>query len=645
MKNIRLKTMELQYFKGIRNLTVDFSNVTDISGGNATGKTTLMDAFTWALFGKDSQDRTDFEIKTLDNKGNYIPKVDHSVRLVLDVEGIELTVQRIFREKWVKKRGSVTPVMQGHETVYHWNDAPVSKGEFEGYINQLIDKEVFKMITNPLYFNSVHHDKRREILTILVDDIPWYDLAEGGEELERFVAGMGSMNISIDMYGRQLKAKRKKLSDELKFIPAKIDENQRAIPMSKVDYDKVRDNLRDLELLEKELNKKLTDRIERNKKFREEQYNLQSKIFDKKTELRNYEQELLNKDVEKQLGSVNDRVHIEGQIRILERELKSVHEEISVCENAINHLNERLVEHRENWNRVKKSKLDTEKEGVCPACNRPFDSEQIEGLVMSFDEHKNKTLTEITQSGRTFANKRNEALAFLEEKKKERTKIGDEITSLTAKLVILSDQVKEDFEKPSFDFTQDPKHKDLSAQLEDLESKVVKDVPNDSDIQAQLDTISVEKESAKKILLEEEETKKRQDRIDELCKQEQTLAQELANLEKEEWLLEELLTRKARYMEATINQYFEQVDFRLFEEQINGGLKPVCDAMVDGVPFNALNRAAQLNAGLDIINTLCKIYETTAPIFIDNRESVNDIINTDSQVINLRVSKELSLTL
>jgi uncharacterized protein YhaN len=55
MKQIILKSLKLVYFKGQKNLEVNFNpDITDISGANETGKTTLFDSFTWLLFGKDS---------------------------------------------------------------------------------------------------------------------------------------------------------------------------------------------------------------------------------------------------------------------------------------------------------------------------------------------------------------------------------------------------------------------------------------------------------------------------------------------------------------------------------------------------------------------------------------------------------------
>lgn len=84
---------------------------------------------------------------------------------------------------------------------------------------------------------------------------------------------------------------------------------------------------------------------------------------------------------------------------------------------------------------------------------------------------------------------------------------------------------------------------------------------------------------------------------------------------------------------------FSGVKFRLFDTQINGGLVECCDALVNGVPWLDVNNADKINAGISIINVLSAHYGQTAPIWIDNSESITDILPSDSQVIELYVSK------
>lgn len=158
--NIILKAMSLINFKGIRNAEFNFNTTTNnISGDNATGKTTIVNAFLWCLFGKDIEDRKDFEIKTYDKDGVIIPQIDHSVELILDVDFKEITLKRVLSEKWQKKRGSDDLEFTGNETTYFWNEVPLKQSEYQSKIKDLIDEGLFKLLTNVNYFHSLHWEK------------------------------------------------------------------------------------------------------------------------------------------------------------------------------------------------------------------------------------------------------------------------------------------------------------------------------------------------------------------------------------------------------------------------------------------------------------------------------------------------------
>jgi AAA15 family ATPase/GTPase len=92
---IQIKKMVLTNFKDY--VINDFDKNTNIYGDNGTGKTTF-DAFTWMLFGKDSSDRKDFEIKTLDQYNVVIPKIEHEVAAVILVDDVEISISRILKK-------------------------------------------------------------------------------------------------------------------------------------------------------------------------------------------------------------------------------------------------------------------------------------------------------------------------------------------------------------------------------------------------------------------------------------------------------------------------------------------------------------------------------------------------------------------
>jgi exonuclease SbcC len=204
MKKVKILKLSLQNFKGIRSLEISFNDTTRISGDNATGKTTLVDAFTWLLFGKDSTDRKDFSIKTLDSENKVIEKLDHEVSGVFEVNNETITLRRILREKWVTRRGSETSEMQGHETLFFWNDVPLQAGEFQAKVDAIISEQIFKMVTSPLYFNSLKWQDRRNILTTIAGNLSDSEIASGNKAFQDLLEVMGSK--SLEEYKKELAA-------------------------------------------------------------------------------------------------------------------------------------------------------------------------------------------------------------------------------------------------------------------------------------------------------------------------------------------------------------------------------------------------------------------------------------------------------
>ena len=150
--------MKLKNFKGIKNFELKpDGNDLRIYGENEAGKTSLYDAFYWILFDKDSEGNSNFSIKTLDEDNNVIHNLEHEVKAELEINDKKMELRKVYYEKWTKKRGSATETFTGHTTDYYINDVPVKKSEYDSKINDLIDEERFKLLTNSAYFNEQLH--------------------------------------------------------------------------------------------------------------------------------------------------------------------------------------------------------------------------------------------------------------------------------------------------------------------------------------------------------------------------------------------------------------------------------------------------------------------------------------------------------
>ena len=137
--------------------------------------------------------------------------------------------------------------------------------------------------------------------------------------------------------------------------------------------------------------------------------------------------------------------------------------------------------------------------------------------------------------------------------------------------------------------------------------------------------------------MKREQIEKNNQRIAELEKSLRMQSEELAQLEGIEFTMAAFSKARTEAIESKINGLFDFVKFRLFETQINGGEVETCEAMVNGVPFSDANTAGQFNAGIDIINAICRFEGISAPIFADG--------STQSQVIRLFVSLDDKLVI
>ncbi|WP_163215838.1 ATP-binding protein [Clostridium thermarum] len=240
MKSIKLKKLLLKNFKGVGALEVNFSTCTNIYGDNGTGKTTIFDAFTWLLFDKDSKDRKNFELKTLKPNNETIPGLDHEVSGVLTIDGREICLRKVLREKWAKRKGETTKIFSGNETIYYIDEIPVKQSEFSDKVNSLINENIFKLITNPLYFStSLKWQQRREVIMQIIGDIDSetiFDYKTNLRALEKLLE-----DRDIESLRKSLAIRKKKLNEDLKAIPYRLDEINNSL--QPVDFEEVQKKL------------------------------------------------------------------------------------------------------------------------------------------------------------------------------------------------------------------------------------------------------------------------------------------------------------------------------------------------------------------------------------------------------------------
>ncbi|WP_315117926.1 DUF2813 domain-containing protein [uncultured Clostridium sp.] len=638
-KQIFLKKLTLKNFKGIKELNIDFSKNTNIFGENGTGKTTIADAFMWLLFDKDSQDRATFEIKTLDNNNNVLHGLEHEVTGVLEVDSKDIKLTKIYKEKWTKQRGEAEKTLTGHETLYSIDEVPVKKKEYQEKVNSLIEENIFKLITNPLYFsiNMKWQDRRKALLDIIgdvtADRIINYktNLKPLGELLE---------DKDIDTLKNGVQASKKKLNDKIKAIPIRIDETNNSI--QEHDFDALEFRKRVIVTGIKSLEEKMLD----SSKVNDELLREKDRLYELKNKL---------KDIEyvAKLKAEKPFIQLNEDLRKIKFEISSKESELVYKERELSKIKADIEKHEKYKDELKKKWYETnekqfqfdESSCVCPTCKRSYETEDIQKtrqeMLENFNQNKASNLASITKEGQK-GNK------FIEELKSEINEINLDV--LKTEISTLKDKQKElefkhfNFE-PQLDLESNTEYQEIKSQIEELKSKLQQPQVNYEieEFKTKKKELEIELEEVNAKLAYKEQNEKLKARITELMDEERELAKQIAALEGQEFLCEEFIKTKVELLENSINSKFKYVTFKLFDTQVNGGLVETCEALINGVPFGNANTASQINAGLDIINALSNHYGVQAPIFIDNRESVNTLIETDSQIINLIVSKDKKL--
>ena len=625
--DIRINRLLMQNFKGVKHLEInaDGANL-KIYGDNATGKTTVFDAFTWVLFGKDSLGRSDFGIKTQDEYGNPIHNLEHSVECELAIDNSILTLRKVYTEKWTKKRGSVEAEFSGHETKYYINEVPSTKKEYEQRIAMYIDENLFKTITNPLYFNeNLKWQDRRAILLNLCNNLSDEEIIAKNEEfLPLFEELKGR---TVQEYTKIVKDKQRAINDELKAIPQRIQEATLAIPET-ADID-----IADKAVIEQRIADLNNEIIAIRNGAGVNDVELEIKALEeKKTKW-----ETSRCDVsELNSQQVDARLNLQN----VEREIDSIRLHIRTIENNINQFTLTADRLREEWRAVNDKQYSDS--GMCPTCGQALPAEQIEKAKSKFNVDRANKLDAITEQGKQ---------AKAEIAKLEQSRIAD--NSKLQTLLGEADMYKAEIERIVAEIAkkveefEDLKLKELVAITNRIAELEINRLNCTDGVQAKVDTIKeqIAVKSAKlaeinKAIASQDIAERQKQRIAELSADEKRFATEYSALEKTAFLIEKFIKFKIDMLSEEINGHFKYAKFKLFEEQINGGIAECCEVTFKGVEYADLNNASRINIGIDIINTLCKLNDKFATVFVDNAESVTDILPTTSQMVCLVVSAD-----
>lgn len=658
MKKITLKSLTLTNFRGEQNRTTVFApSCTTIQGANGLGKSRHFDAFIWLLFGKDSQGRDNFEIKTRID-GEELHNVECSVVGVFDVDGEEITLKKELSEKWVKPRGQVDSILKGNETLCWINDVPMKVGEYQQRVKSIVDEVVFKLITNPAFFFTLKWQDQRDILFQLAGTVDDSEIANTNPVFSDLFDRLTGKSLSD--FKKELSARKKRLKADLEEIQPRIDQTHKLMP-EMADFVALEAEIAQLDKEISEIEKAISDVVERTK----QQYEAVQKKHGEINELKKKQQEVLfdveSKAKEDAFNANSNRREFQERINVVKREIHGyVQDEISAnveLEKLQKRLQDLTTESdalRSEW--YKENEAQFNGETTCRCCGQELPEAKKAEAFALFNRYKKVHLDEITRNGKNikaeieYAKRR---IAEVEQDKNNsifssKTK-EEELHILEEQFATLS-EVKQEEVKPE----NIKEYQELVEQIANLgvELKAYEEqVQNDSTeaYQARKKELSIKRDELKDKLADRERIELFTKQIADLEARGKDLAQQIADAEREEYTITQFNKAKIDECEKRINSMFSLVTFKLFDYNIEDANKenPIecCIPLVHGRYYASTNTADQVNAGIDVINTLSCFNGVSAPIFIDGRESVNEIIHTQSQVINLVVTDDKQLVI
>lgn len=670
---ITIKEMIVRNFKGISNFElVAKGNNLDVRGDNGTGKTSLYDAFLWCLFGKNSQDQSDtkFDWKPLDQDGNERHRLETFVNVEFDIDGVAKVFSRTITEKWTKKRGSIVDTFDGHTTAYHIDGLKVTQKDYKAEIEALGGESLFQMLTKVNYFAEVmKSDDRRKILLEMAGDVSESDVIASNKELAKLPDILDGK--SVEERTALVKQAMKQVNKDIKELPGRIDEAQRSLP--------------DLEELDKQelATRKLALQADLARAQEElsiakspaAMSDLVAKRAELKTKFANEERAYIQTETDKYADEVGelqkhydkcmDEIQELGvDIFNLKEKLKHINAKKDSRKHTIKILEGRNDELRDMFNQDKLEVFPDfdEHKLSCPVCGRQYDESKLAEIKANYDKElsdynkaKAERMAEYKARGKGNKAKIIECQDEIAELEKEEAAFTHALESHNALLDYKTGEKREilaemECQKNRFVYFHNTERGlELRNQYDKLERQIEAlergEQANVIELQAKIDSILAEINDVNDLLYRFELHAKQQERVDELIAKEQNLGLKFGELEQQLMVLEEYVRTKVSLLTETINSQFRIVKFKLFDTAINGGLIECCEPTVGGANYSTgLNNAARINAGLDIINALMSHYDLHLPLFVDNAESVNELIEVDTQVITLSVSQDKKLT-
>lgn len=637
---MKIISLHLDNFRGIKELDIEFAgHNTDIYGANGTGKTTIANAICWLLLDRAATDEKDFDPKTTDSHNLH-----HKASMKMDCDGTIVTLAKDFYEVWTQKKGGATKEFSGHRVDYFINDVPSKKKEYDEMVEHIcgVDIDKVKMLMIHGYFiEGIKTDERRRLLFEICGDVSDDEVIDANSlgELRTILKmpGTTDQTYSIADYKKIAAAQKRKLNAALEVIPARIDEASKLMP----------------EVLDSEsvLRKQLTNLYKKQDDISRRKQAALAVDADTMTaqQINDLQLELERRKLEYLQASNKANESAYAELAELKKKKSSLESEnASLIRKTVDGRKEieRMETMRElllsDYAKVQAEQWDEANE-ICPTCGQPLPAERVEQLREEFNLRKSQKKEEINKRGQSCSATKIQDLQSRIDAADEQAKANiEKVEQLTQEI----DRITATITTPApFETTE--AYTSLQAQIQALRDNQQgadeKKAAIAKSFDEQLAGVSETIRAVSKELAQIDQVKEIKARIHSLEEEQRQTAETLEQVEYGIHLCEEFVRCKAAMVTDNINSRFKTIHFKLFEDQINGGLKEICEPTImnnagQWVRYKSANTAAKANAELEIIDVLNKHFKTDLPVVMDRAESVSEVSGFSGQLIRLIVS-------
>lgn len=637
---MKLLKLTLENFKGHGLRVVEFSpTVTRVYGANGTGKTSLFDSFCWILWAKDSDDRTQsgnvsFYPFDPDKQGEVLHNVVVKVEAVLEIDGAQHVLCRTMQEKWTTPNGTELPRFTGNETKLYIDGLAVKANQFDAFVKENINSELFKLTSNPRYFPTLHWKEQRRILMELVGDISNDDVLASDASLEPLRNELANRKPEDckKLWQQQQKAAVKDLEKTVLLI----NENRKHLPQIENEADVKAELEAQRLVLMKPLEKAMQEKADILSGTAISKKQAEAKVLESKLDIIRAEQR-------EKIAAV--RKPFDEQIAALEAEAKTAAETVKPyrqtvvnLDNAIRENEEKLKVLQDSWQAVDAEEFND----ICPCCHRPYPPEQIADQRAAFNRSKAERLEKIEADGNALFDKNEENKAQRDAAMKEVQRLSKLDLEMPDKRSEIMKQREEAVQAlPPMENRQD-----WFAASEDL--KRINHEIEELHIDVKLKLMDAEKaiENAQKPvgdidvrLAEIKAAEATRALITDYTKQQQALREQHDELALKLSLIKKFDEIKAVMTTEKVKAILPGMDFKLFNyNNTNEGYTETCELVKDGKPYANLSNGEKIAVGCELIAAISKHYGVSNPVWIDNAEATTKHLETNGQAILLRVS-------